>query len=35
MTDPHKALRDDVRLLGELLGETIARHEGQHRFDAN
>ena len=21
--DPHKALRDDVRLLGELLGETL------------
>jgi phosphoenolpyruvate carboxylase len=34
MTDPHKPLRDDVRLLGELLGETLRRHEGQHRFDA-
>jgi phosphoenolpyruvate carboxylase len=28
-----KALRDDVRLLGELLGETLRRHEGQAIFD--
>jgi phosphoenolpyruvate carboxylase len=28
-----KALRDDVRLLGDLLGETLRRHEGQAIFD--
>ena len=28
-----KTLRDDVRLLGELLGETLRRHEGQAIFD--
>jgi phosphoenolpyruvate carboxylase len=28
-----KALREDVRLLGELLGETLRRHEGQAIYD--
>ena len=28
-----KTLRDDVRLLGELLGETLRRHEGQAIYD--
>jgi len=32
-TDPHKPLRDDVRLLGELLGETLKQHAGQDVFD--
>jgi phosphoenolpyruvate carboxylase len=27
-TDPHKPLRQDVRLLGELLGDTLRTHEG-------
>jgi phosphoenolpyruvate carboxylase len=31
--DPHKALRDDVRLLGEILGETLRRQEGQQLFE--
>jgi phosphoenolpyruvate carboxylase len=31
--DPHKPLRDDVRLLGELLGETLRRDEGITLFE--
>ena len=31
--DPHQPLRDDVRLLGSLLGETLRRHEGQALYD--
>ena len=31
--DPHQPLRDDVRLLGELLGETLKTREGQALFD--
>ena len=32
--DPHKPLRDDVRLLGELLGETLREQEGLQLFEA-
>jgi phosphoenolpyruvate carboxylase len=31
-TDPHKPLRDDVRLLGELLGQAIRAREGDRCF---
>ena len=31
--DPHRALRDDVRLLGELLGETLRRAGGTALFE--
>src|SRR5215510_2953499 len=31
--DPHKPLRDDVRLLGELLGDTVKRFAGADVFD--
>ena len=30
--DPHKPLRDDVRLLGELLGDTLRAHAGEELF---
>ena len=33
MADPHKPLRDDVRLLGELLGETLRACGGNALFD--
>ena len=33
VADPHKPLRDDVRLLGELLGETLRAHGGEALFD--
>ena len=32
MIDPHAALRDDVRLLGELLGETLQEHGSRRLF---
>lgn len=32
-SDPHAALRDDVRLLGRLLGDTLREQEGQAFFD--
>ena len=31
-TDPHKPLRDDVRLLGELLGDTLESRAGARIF---
>ncbi len=31
--DPHKLLRDDVRLLGELLGDTLQAHAGRALFE--
>ena len=33
MTTLHEDLRDDVRMLGECLGQTIAAHKGQEFFD--
>src|SRR5687768_679689 len=30
--DPHQPLRDDVRLLGELLGQTLREQEGDELF---
>ncbi len=32
-SDPHQPLRDDVRLLGTLLGETLQSQEGQEVYD--
>ncbi|NCG20501.1 MAG: phosphoenolpyruvate carboxylase [Rhodobacterales bacterium] len=32
-TDPHAPLRDDVRLLGQLLGDVLRSHQGQALFD--
>jgi phosphoenolpyruvate carboxylase len=32
VTDPHKPLRDDVRLLGDLLGDTLRAHDGNTLF---
>lgn len=32
-TDPHAALRDDVRLLGNLLGDTLKQQVGQALFE--
>jgi len=32
-TDPHKPLRQDVRLLGELLGDTLRERGGRHLFE--
>ena len=31
--DPHKPLREDVRLLGELLGDTLRERSGPDLFD--
>lgn len=31
--DPHQPLRDDVRLLGEVLGRVLRHHEGDEIFD--
>ena len=33
LADPHKPLRDDVRLLGELLGETLRARGGDELFE--
>src|SRR5947207_6275052 len=33
MTDPHQPLRDDVRMLGELLGEVLRLREGAALFE--
>jgi phosphoenolpyruvate carboxylase len=32
MSDPHQPLRDDVRLLGERLGDVLKHHEGPELF---
>src|SRR4051794_10256676 len=33
LSDPHKPLRDDVRLLGELLGDVLREREGTRFFE--
>ncbi|NMG76895.1 phosphoenolpyruvate carboxylase [Aromatoleum diolicum] len=33
-TDKDQALRDDIRLLGRLLGDTVRAREGEHVFEA-
>ncbi|ETX06067.1 MAG: hypothetical protein ETSY2_19255, partial [Candidatus Entotheonella gemina] len=33
VSDPHQPLRDDIRLLGDLLGDILRRHAGQGCFD--
>jgi phosphoenolpyruvate carboxylase len=33
MADPHRPLRDDVSMLGDMLGETLRAREGQALFD--
>ena len=33
MADPHRPLRDDVSMLGEMLGETLRAREGQALFE--
>src|SRR5215203_1465068 len=32
-SDPHQPLRDDVRLLGEVLGRVLRHHEGEEIFE--
>ena len=34
MKDPHAPLRRDVRLLGDVLGETVRSHAGEGVFEA-
>ena len=34
MSDPHAPLRRDVRMLGDLLGDTVRAHAGDGVFDA-
>ena len=32
-SDPHKRLRDDVSMLGEMLGDTLRTREGAEVFE--